>query len=185
MLCRQKQGVLTFGLNTAPHVFTCLGHTVAAYLHCQGILVIPYLEDWLIHHPDCQVLLLQQSQLLDTLELVGLKLSKVKSELDPVQDIQFLGLQLRPGSVERFPPNIQGSGDNITCVPDILPNSFVVQSSVPVHWISWASGLISLGRLYMRPLQQHFHSLGLTNWFKSPCRSDPLILATYSGNGRT
>ena len=39
--------VLPFGLNTAPQVFTRLGHTVAAYLHCQGISV---LDDWLIHH---------------------------------------------------------------------------------------------------------------------------------------
>ena len=54
--------VLPFGLNTAPRVFTRLGHTVAAYLHRQGILVIPYLDDWLIHHPNCQVLLCHQSQ---------------------------------------------------------------------------------------------------------------------------
>ena len=31
--------------------------------------------------------------------------------------------------------------------------------------LNWASGLIPLGRLHMMPLQQHFHSLGLTNWF--------------------
>ena len=49
--------VLPFGLNTAPQVFTRLGHTVTAYLHHQGILVIPYLDDWLFHHPDRQVLL--------------------------------------------------------------------------------------------------------------------------------
>ena len=28
-----------------------VGHTVAAYLHRQGISVIPYLGDWLIHNP--------------------------------------------------------------------------------------------------------------------------------------
>ena len=31
--------------------------------------------------------------------------------------------------------------------------------------LNWASGLIPLGRLYLRPLQRHFHSLGLTNRF--------------------
>ena len=60
--------VLPFRPNTSPQVSTRLVHTVAAYLYCQGILVIPYLENWLIHHPDCQILLLHQSQLLDTLE---------------------------------------------------------------------------------------------------------------------
>ena len=84
--------VLPFGLNTAPQVFTHLGHTAAACLHRQGS-VISYLGDWLIHHPDRQALLCHQSQLLDT-DLVGFKLNKAKSELDPVQDIQFLGLRL-------------------------------------------------------------------------------------------
>ena len=37
--------VLHFSLNTAPQVFTCLRHRVAAYLHHQGISVIPYLDD--------------------------------------------------------------------------------------------------------------------------------------------
>ena len=49
--------VLPLGLNTAPQVFTRLGHMVTGYLHHQGISVIPYLDDWLIHHTDRQVLL--------------------------------------------------------------------------------------------------------------------------------
>ena len=80
--------VLHFSLNTAPQVFTCLRHRVAAYLHH------PYLDDWFIHHPDRQVLLRHQSQLLNILNVVGLRLNEAKSELEPVQDIQFLGLPL-------------------------------------------------------------------------------------------
>ena len=97
--CLRKQGisfgVLSFSLNTAPRIFTHLGHTVAAYLHRQGISLIPYLDDWLIHHPDCQALLRHQSQLQNALDLIGLKLNEAKSELDPFQNIQFLGLRLR------------------------------------------------------------------------------------------
>ena len=44
--------------------------------------------------------------------------------------------------------------------------------------LNWASGLIPLGRLHLRPLQRHFHSLGLTNQFSPPRHSDPLVLAT-------
>ena len=44
--------------------------------------------------------------------------------------------------------------------------------------LNWASGLIPLGRLYLRPLQRHFHSLGLTDRFTPPRRSDPLVLAS-------
>ena len=44
--------------------------------------------------------------------------------------------------------------------------------------LNWASGLIPLGRLYLRPLQGHYHSLGLTDRFTPPRRSDPLVLAS-------
>ena len=93
---RYQLRVIPFGLNTATQVFTRLVHTAAAYLHREGISVIPYLDNWLIHHPDHQVLLRHQSQLVNTLNMVGLKLNKAKSELEPVQDIQFLGLRLCP-----------------------------------------------------------------------------------------
>ena len=43
--------------------------------------------------------------------------------------------------------------------------------------LNWASGLIPLGHLYLRPLQHHFHSLCLTTRFTPPRRSDPLVLA--------
>ena len=95
----RKQGVpvssTTVRSNTAPQVFTRLGHTVTAYLHRQGISVIPYLDDWLIHHPDRQVLLRHQVLLLNTLDLVGFILNQKKSELDLTQDTQFLGIHLR------------------------------------------------------------------------------------------
>ena len=42
--------------------------------------------------------------------------------------------------------------------------------------LNWASGLIPLGRLYLRPLKRHFHSLGLTNRFTPPRKSDPVVL---------
>ena len=35
--------------------------------------------------------------------------------------------------------------------------------------LNWASGLIPLGCLHLRPLQRHFHLLGLTNRFTPPC----------------
>ena len=75
--------------------FTSLGYTVTGYLHRLGISVIPYLDDWLVHHPDRQVLLQHQVQLLKTLDLVWFILGRKKSELDLVQDIQFLGIRLR------------------------------------------------------------------------------------------
>ena len=45
------------------------------------------------------------------------------------------------------------------------------------HSFHWASGLIPLDYLYPRPLQRHFHSLGLTNQVTPPLPSDTLVLA--------
>ena len=46
--------------------------------------------------------------------------------------------------------------------------------------LNWTSCLITLGRLHLRPLQQHFHSMGLTNWFTPLCIWS---LAPCSGSG--
>ena len=135
--------VLTFGLNTSPQIFTRLGHTVAAYLHRQGISVIQYLEDWLKHLPDCQVLLRHQSQLLQILNMVGLKLNEAKSELEPVQDIQYLVLRLhldqRRASLPvskhvcaKYPPRQ-------FCRTEKCPSSWDHSFGPPVssHWVNY------------------------------------------------
>ena len=170
--------VLPFGLNTAPQIFTRLGHTVTAYLHRQGILVIPYLDDWLIHHPDRQVLLRHQALLLDTLGLVGFILNRKKSELDLTQDIQFLGIHLSLDLGKALLP--ESKAWEIVARARHLSSLEVLdytQVSQLLGSLNWASGLIPLDHLYLRPLQRHFHSLGLTDRFTPPRRSDPLVLA--------
>ena len=110
--------------------------------------------------------------------MVGLRLNEAKSELEPVQDIQFLGASVTLGSEKSFPPNIQSSGDNGTRMPNILENLSNMEVSQFMRSLNWASGLTPLGHLHLRPLQRHFHSLGLTNQFSPPRPSDPLLLAT-------
>ena len=135
--------VLPFGLNTAPQVFTRLGHTVTGYLHRQGISVIPYLDDWLIHHPDRQVLLRHQAQLINTLDLVGFILNRKKFELDltPVSRNPFTS-----GLRGSFPSRVQSLGDSCSRTPSILPPSTNLFSSVPAYGVtqlglgSYASG---------------------------------------------
>ena len=169
--------VLPFSLNTAPQVFTRLGHTVTGYLHRQGISVMPFLDGWLIHHPDRQVLLRHQAQLINTLDLVGFILNRKKSELDLTQDLQFLGIRLRLDLGEASLP--ESKAWEIVARARHLSSLQVLtysQVSQLMGSLNWASGLIHLGRLYLRPLQRHFHSLGLTDRFTPPLRSDPLVL---------
>ena len=170
--------VLPFGLNTAPQVFTRLGHTVTAYLHRQGVSVIPYLDDWLVHHPDRQILLRHQALLIDTLDLVGFILNRKKSELDLTQDLQFLGIHLRLDLGRSLLPESK-AGEIVACARHLSSLKVLNYSQVShlMGSLNWASGLIPLGRLYLRPLQRHFHSLGLTNQFTPPSKSDPVVLA--------
>ena len=170
--------VLPFGLNTASQVFTRLGHTVTGYLHRQGILVIPYQDDWLVHHPDCQVLLRHQAQLINTLDLVSFIINRKKSELDLTQHLQFLGIRLLLDLGEASLP--ESKAWEIVARAHHLSSLHVLsytQMSQLMGSLNWASGLIPLGRLYLRLLQHHFHSLGLTDPFTPLRRSDPLVLA--------
>ena len=171
--------VLPFGLNTAPQVFTRLWHTVTGYLHRQGISVIPYLNDWLIHHPDRKVLLRHQAQLINTLDLVGFILNRKKSELDLTQDLQFLGIHLRLDLGEASLPESK-AWEIVAHARHLSSLRVLTYSQVSqLMWsLNWASGLIPLCCLYLRPLQCHFHSFGLTNRFTLLRRSDPLVLAS-------
>ena len=143
--------VLPFGLNTAPQGFTRLGNMVTAYLHHQGISVIPYLDDWLIHHPDRQVLLQHQAQLINTLDLVGFILNRRKSELDLTQDLQFLGIRLRLDIGKALLP--ESKAWEIVARAHHLSSLRVLnytQVSQLMGSLNRASGLIRMGHLYLR-----------------------------------
>ena len=106
---------------------------MAAYLHCQGIFIIPYLDGWFIHH---QVLFRHQSQLLHTQNMVGLRLNKAKPELELVQDIQFLGLRLRLDEGRASLP-ISKAWEIIAHTCQIFSQKiFVLHRSVPIHGIT-------------------------------------------------
>ena len=178
--------VLPFGLNTAPQIFTRLGHTVTAYLHRRGISVIPYLDDWLVHHPDRQVLLLHQALLLDTLDLVGFILNRKKSELDLTQDLQFLGIHLRLDLGKAL--LLESKAREIVACARHLSSLEVLnytQVSQLLGSLNWALGLIPPGRLYLRPLQRLFHLLGLTDRLRHRVDQTHWSLPTYFGDSWT
>ena len=151
---------------------------MTGYLHRLVFPVIPYLDNWLIHHPDRKVLLRHQAQRISTLDLVGFILNRQKSELDLTQDLQFLGIHLCLDLGEASLPESK-AWEIVACARHLSSLRVLTYSQVSqlMGSLNWASGLIPLGRLYLRPLQRHFYSLGLTNRFTPPRRSDPLVLA--------
>ena len=161
--------VLQFGLNTAPQVSTRLGHTVTGYLHRQGISVIPYLDDWLIHHPDHQVLPRHRAQLINTLDPVSFILNRKKSELDLTQELQFLRIRLCLDLGEASLP--ESKAQACTRTPSILPPCTNLYSSVPTF------GSTQLG-LRSHPSGSFVPETPLTSF--SFIRSDRPVYATAS-----
>ena len=109
---------------------------------------------------------------------MGFILNRKKSELDLTQDLQFLGIHLRLDLGETY--LLESKAWEIVAHARHLSSLQVLtysQVSQLMGSLNWASGLIPLGRLYLRPLQHHFHSLGLTDRFTPPRRSDTLVLA--------
>ena len=113
--------------------------------------------------------------------MVGLGLNEAKFKLEPVQDIQFLGLLLHLDQGGASLP-VSKAREIMAHVCQISSQKILSYTEVSQFMgsLNGASGLIPLGRLHLRPLQRHFRPLGLTNSFTPPCRSDP-----YLANGRT
>ena len=101
-----------------------------------------------------------------------------KSELDLTKDIQFLRIRLRLDLGEASLP--ESKAWEIVARACHLSSLHVLtytQVSQLMGSLNWASGLIPLGRLYLRHLQRHFHLLDLTDRFTPLRRSDPLVPA--------
>ena len=162
--------VLPFGLNTAPQIFTRLGHTVTAYLHRQGISVIPYLDDWLIHHPDHQVLLRHQALLLDTRPCrLHSESKEIRTGPDSGSPVPRNSLTFGPR--ESFTPGVQSWGDSCLRTPSVLSRGTKLHSSVP------ASGVTQLG-LRSYPSGSFVPETSSTSF--SFVRSDRPVYATAS-----
>ena len=111
--------VLPFGLNTAPQVFTRLGHTVTGYLHRQGISVIPTSSSANEYARPCRFCSKQK---------------EIRAGPDsgyPVPRNSFTS-GLRGG----FPSRVQSLGDSCSRTPSILPPCTVLYSSVPAHGVT-------------------------------------------------
>ena len=83
--------VLPFGLSTAPLVFTKVLAPVLASIRLKGIHIHPYLDDLLLRAQSPQALHWAVQQSLLTLTQAGYIVNLKKSELQPTQDLVFIG----------------------------------------------------------------------------------------------
>ncbi|XP_066986092.1 uncharacterized protein [Macrobrachium rosenbergii] len=85
--------VMPFGLNVAPRIFTKLGETVVQELRSQGIMLVAYLDDWLIWAPNDTECRRATRKVIQFLEYLGFHINAKKSCLIPASQFQWLGIQ--------------------------------------------------------------------------------------------
>ena len=172
---------LPFGLNTAPRLFTRLANAVVGYLHQQGVSVIAYLDDWLVHHQCHETLLHHQQLLLRTLDRLGLLVNLGKSHLQPTQDLQYLGVRflLKEGTALLPQERVRATVALATGIGQQTHLTYHQASSL-MGSLNWAASWIPLGRLALRPLQQYLRAQGLlerqTHSRAHPQRADQCLL---------
>ena len=98
--CTYQFHCLPFGLSCAPRTFTKLMKPVVALLRERGIRLIIYLDDILVLCNSRETLLSQLSLTKDLFQCLGLTINLKKSQLEPTQEIVFLGLHLSTLSMQ-------------------------------------------------------------------------------------
>ena len=83
---------LCFGLSTAPQVFSQVMAPVSALLHSWGIRMRRYLDDWLVQSSSRESLLQDLQVVLALCRELGIVINPEKSNLEPSQVVQYLGM---------------------------------------------------------------------------------------------
>ena len=94
---------LSFGLSTAPQVFTRVMAPVSAILHSLGIRMRRYLEDWLVQSSSRESLLEDLQTVLQLCQELGIVINPQKSNLIPSQVVQYLGVVIDSTSFRASP----------------------------------------------------------------------------------
>ena len=85
---------LCFGLSTAPQVFFRVMAPVSVILHSWGIRMRRYLDDWLVQSSSRKSLLQDLHVVLNLCRELGIVINLVKSNLEPSQAVQYLGVMI-------------------------------------------------------------------------------------------
>jgi hypothetical protein len=65
---------------------------IGAAMHLRGVIMFQYLDDWLIIHPDKEIIQQQLTELLELTTSLGLMVNWGKSDLTPSKQFVYLGV---------------------------------------------------------------------------------------------
>ena len=152
---------LPFGIATAPLEFTRVVKEVKFIALSQGVRIHQYLDDWLVRAKD-QVSCARDVQKLITLVgKLGWIVNLKKSELNPTQDLEFLGYRfnLREGLV--YPNQKKLDKLKILAVSILQGHNTTPRKLMSLIGVMASmEKTVPLGRIHMRPFQWFLK----TNW---------------------
>ncbi|KAF7240922.1 Craniofacial development protein 2 [Varanus komodoensis] len=149
--------VLTFGLATAPRVFTKCMAPVCTHLRLCGVQIYPYLNDWLLVSQTREGLCSSVNMACDLLRDLGLCNNCEKFSLVPAQMINFIGARLDSTVAKAFLPQDR----QLTIAQHI--HRIQQKGTVPARSVQRLLGhmaasitVVPYAKLRLRPLQLFF-----------------------------
>ncbi|XP_048479249.1 uncharacterized protein LOC119694378 [Plutella xylostella] len=144
---------LPFGLASAPRTFATLSNWVAQQLRLRGMRVLVYLDDYLLVNQSRRRLRDHAHQAKALLHELGWVINKGKSSAQPVQNIEFLGIEWSTvQNIKSLPREklfkLQGCLEKFLVAPAWSP----LDLQKLVGWLNFASFIVPYGRINFRSL---------------------------------
>ena len=95
--------MLCFGLSTAPQVFTRVFATVSAWAHSRGVRLLRYLDGWYVLASSETRAKQHVRDLLSLCHSLGIVINEEKSDLNPSQSVEYLGMSIDTVVARAFP----------------------------------------------------------------------------------
>ena len=144
---------LPFGISVAPWLFTRITRPIVGFLHNRGIRFESYIDDCLLLHQNRATLTSHLDFSCLFLRRLGWKLNLEKSDLNPNQNLQFIGCQFQTLRGRVFVPQ-----DRWLRIQIMVTETLSCQQNVR-FWqsllglLTSAQDLTLRGRLHLRELQ--------------------------------
>jgi len=107
--------VLPFGMSTLPWLFTCFVQAMVHHLCCQGMLVMAYIDNFIIIGHSHQQALEHTTCTLHLLNQLGWQVNFEKPNLTPSQSKKFLGLLIDTRGPPSFKVPPRGTTSIVCC----------------------------------------------------------------------
>ena len=177
---------LPFGLSVAPWTFSRIIKPIKAHIHLLTIRFHTYLDDFLILSLTPKSLTDHLSYIISLLETLGFLINIQKSQLIPSQTIEYLGVNLHLDSLLLSLPHSKVLAITAMCQDTLLQSHRSRrQLESLVGLLNFASSLVPLGRLRLRPIISWMNSHTSPPYKRSSRSSRPISQKTSSSLDRS